>query len=37
MSSTAAALVFVVVLAAALVLVHRPLGDYMYRVYAQRP
>src|SRR6478735_152555 len=33
MSSTAAGLIFISVLAAALVLVHRPLGDYMYRVY----
>src|SRR6476620_4262541 len=33
MSSTAAGLIFISVLAAPLVLVHRPLGDYMYRVY----
>jgi len=32
-SSTAAGLWFLAVLAAALVLVHVPLGDYMYRVY----
>ncbi len=33
MSSTWAMVVFVVVLVGALVLVHRPFGDYMYRVY----
>lgn len=33
MSTTTAGVVFLVVLIAALVLVHVPLGDYMYRVY----
>jgi K+-transporting ATPase ATPase A chain len=34
MSSTAAGIVFVVSLIVALVLTHKPLGDYMYRVYS---
>ena len=34
MSTTTAGIVFLVVLIAALVVVHVPLGDYMYRVYA---
>ena len=33
MSTTTAGIIFLVVLVAALVLVHVPLGDYMYRVY----
>ncbi|BBZ51318.1 potassium-transporting ATPase subunit KdpA [Mycobacterium heidelbergense] len=33
MSTTTAGIVFLVVLVAALVVVHVPLGDYMYRVY----
>ncbi|MDD4866640.1 MAG: potassium-transporting ATPase subunit KdpA [Mycobacterium sp.] len=33
MNTTAAGIIFVVVLVAALVAVHVPLGDYMYRVY----
>ncbi|WP_204040781.1 potassium-transporting ATPase subunit KdpA [Acrocarpospora phusangensis] len=33
MSMTTAGIVFVVSLAVAMILVHRPLGDYMYRVY----
>ncbi|WP_336203757.1 potassium-transporting ATPase subunit KdpA [Nonomuraea sp. LPB2021202275-12-8] len=33
MSTTAAGMIFVVCLIAALALVHKPLGDYMYRVY----
>ncbi len=33
MTTTGAGIVFVAVLIAALVLVHRPLGDYMHRVY----
>ncbi|MCF6476327.1 potassium-transporting ATPase subunit KdpA [Nonomuraea sp. MG754425] len=34
MSTTSAGMIFIVSLIAALVLVHRPLGDYMYRVYS---
>lgn len=34
MSTTAAGIVFLAALVAALVLVHAPLGDYMYRVYS---
>ncbi|WAC92684.1 potassium-transporting ATPase subunit KdpA [Mycobacterium sp. Aquia_213] len=34
MSTTAAGLIFLLLLVAALVAVHVPLGDYMYRVYA---
>ncbi|ORW31932.1 potassium-transporting ATPase subunit A [Mycobacterium paraense] len=34
MSTTTAGIIFLVVLVAALVAVHVPLGDYMYRVYA---
>ncbi|MCV7443668.1 potassium-transporting ATPase subunit KdpA [Mycobacterium paraense] len=34
MSTTTAGIIFLVVLVAALVVVHVPLGDYMYRVYA---
>ena len=34
MSTTTAGIIFLVVLVAALVLVHVPLGDYMYRVYS---
>ncbi len=33
MSSTTAGLIFLAVLVAALVVVHVPLGDYMFRVY----
>ncbi len=33
MSTTAAGIIFLAVLGAALVLVHVPFGDYMYRVY----
>ncbi|MFG1684281.1 potassium-transporting ATPase subunit KdpA [Nonomuraea sp. NPDC049269] len=33
MSATAAGMIFIVSLIAALALVHKPLGDYMYRVY----
>ncbi|MFC7582711.1 potassium-transporting ATPase subunit KdpA [Nonomuraea antimicrobica] len=34
MSMTAAGMIFIVSLIVALALVHRPLGDYMYRVYS---
>ncbi|MEU6717449.1 potassium-transporting ATPase subunit KdpA [Nonomuraea sp. NPDC046802] len=34
MSMTAAGMIFIVSLIAALALVHKPLGDYMYRVYS---
>ena len=33
MSTTTAGIIFLVVLVAALVAVHVPFGDYMYRVY----
>ncbi|MEB3980368.1 potassium-transporting ATPase subunit KdpA [Mycobacterium sp. 663a-19] len=36
MSATAAGIIFLVVLVAALVVVHVPLGDYMYRVYTSQ-
>ncbi|MDT5128720.1 MAG: hypothetical protein QOH54_4364, partial [Mycobacterium sp.] len=34
MSTTTAGILFLVILIAALVAVHAPFGDYMYRVYS---